>query len=383
MNLLFWLVRNKANKSGESPIYCRITIGGERAEIFTGISARENEFDTKRKRLKGTSEIVKQRNLQLDKIDFRLNQIFYNEVLNNCIPTANHIKTIFNTKQKHISLFLDLLNDYSEEQFKVFKSKERKEKHTRYILLLRKALNDLNKTKIQIDQCDNYFLDSLAHYIINEEKYSVGYTKKVFGFIKTAMLYAFNRKYVDRNLSHEYKVPFQTKSEIVYLDELEVNKIVNHTFEGNLQKYADLFVIQCYTGLSYADLRNLRATHLIKDHEGLIWINIKRQKVDTAECTIPVLSKVWDLMKKYGFELPKFSNQKYNAALKKISAEVGIRKKLTTHVGRKTYGTLLLNKDVPIETVSKLLGHSSIAITQKHYAKVLHMKIARDIKKIM
>lgn len=88
-------------------------------------------------------------------------------------------------------------------------------------------------------------------------------------------------------------------------------------------------------------------------------------------------------MKKYNFDLPVFSNQKYNAALKKIATEVGIRKNLTSHVGRKTYGTLLLNKDVPIETVSNLLFHSSIRTTQKHYAKVLHMKTARDIRLVL
>lgn len=98
---------------------------------------------------------------------------------------------------------------------------------------------------------------------------------------------------------------------------------------------------------------------------------------------IPVIGKVWSILKKYNFVLPVYSNQKYNSALKKIAAEVGIRKKLTSHVGRKTYGTLLLNKDVPIETVSNLLGHSSIRTTQKHYAKVLHMKIARDVRLVL
>ncbi|MBN1184321.1 MAG: integrase catalytic domain-containing protein, partial [Bacteroidales bacterium] len=131
------------------------------------------------------------------------------------------------------------------------------------------------------------------------------------------------------------------------------------------------------------DLIRLNASNLIKDNDGLLWINITRQKVEGAECVIPVIGKVWKILAKYNFSLPSFSNQKYNAALKKIASEVGIRKKLTTHVGRKTYGTILLNKDVPIETVSNLLGHSNIRTTQKHYAKVLHMKIARDIRFII
>ncbi|MCG8309901.1 MAG: DUF3435 domain-containing protein [Cytophagales bacterium] len=89
-------------------------------------------------------------------------------------------------------------------------------------------------------------------------------------------------------------------------------------------------------------------------------------------------------MKKYNNELPKISNQKYNSYLKEIADIVGIEKHLTTHVARKTFGMLLLNDyDVPLETVSVILGHSSIATTQHHYTKVLQKKIARDMKDIV
>jgi len=150
-----------------------------------------------------------------------------------------------------------------------------------------------------------------------------------------------------------------------------------------LQKYADLFLVQCYTGLGYEDLKKLNAPHLEKDESGQLWINLTRQKVETAECIIPVINKDWTILKHHNFALPVFSNQKYNATLKKIAMEVRNTKKLTSHVGRKTYGTLLLNKDVPIETVSNILGHVSIRTTQKHYAKVLHMKIARDVRLVL
>ncbi len=316
----------------------------------------------------------------LEKLKFKVQNIYFNEVLSNINPTPQDIKTLLNGR-KHKTLYLvDLLEEYSREKFKLQANSARLKTHQRYTALVQTTLTHFNQRKLRINKCDNYLLDQMAHHIIDGEGYSVAYTKKAFAFIKTAMQFAFNRRYIDRIPGSDYKIPHTAKSEVVYLDEPEVDKIFNYQFSDTLQRYADMFMIQCYTGLSYVDLRNLNAGHLIKDKDGLVWINLTRQKVETAECLIPVIEKVWELMKKYNFDLPVFSNQKYNAALKSIARETGIRKKLTTHVGRKTYGTLLLNKDVPIETVSRLLGHSSIRTTQKHYAKVLHMKIARDVR---
>lgn len=385
MKILLWLVKNKRNSKGELPIYCRITINKERAEVFTGIYVKEPDFDKKKKRIKGTDKGAETKNRVLDKLKFDISNAYFNEVLNNGRePKPWELKALISdSKGVKTSILISLLEEYAEELHKIRPNERRLKLHYRYISLLQRILKNLNKPKIQLSQCDNYFLDEMAHNIISVEGYSVGHTKKVYGFIKAAMTYAFNRKYIDRILIHDYRLPYTEKQEIVYLEEYEVNKIYNHLFSATLQPYADLFMVQCYTGLAYADLRKLNASHLVKDKNGLTWINLTRQKIETAECVIPVIGKVWKILKKYNFILPVFSNQKYNAALKKIATEVGIRKKLTTHVGRKTYGTLLLNKDVPIETVSNLLGHSSIRTTQKHYAKVLHMKIARDVRLVL
>lgn len=383
MKVLFWLVKNKVNKKGECPIYCRITIDGKRAELFSDIYAKERDFDNVKKRIKGNSDLVKSQNQQLENLKYRIFSIYHNEVLNNNKPTSQELKFLLETKHQKTVFLADLLDEYANERFRIQGNLTRKETHQRFITIVKRSLKSLNLAKIQITQCDSYFFDQLAHQIVNIEEYSPAYTKKLFGFLKSALLFAFNRRYTDRLLMNEYRFPYRLKSEIIYLNELEVDKIRRHDFGPILQKYADLFMVQCYTGLAYADLKKLNATHLAKDESGQLWINMTRQKVDTAECVVPVINKVWSILKKYHFELPVLSNQKYNAALKQIAREVGIRKKLTSHVGRKTYGTLLLNKDVPIETVSNLLGHSSIRTTQKHYAKVLHMKIARDVRLVL
>lgn len=385
MKVLFWRVNHKSNSTGEAPIYCRITIDGKRAEINTGVLAKKGEFDTHKNRLKGNNEDVKTRNRQLEYIRSKINKIYHNEHFNDKNPSAQAVKALFFASRRNkIYLLADMLKTYREDYFKMYCKEDTYKLHSRYINLIRVALADIEKRNAQLHDCDPYFLDQLVHHIINKMEYSVAYTKKAIGFLKSALLYGFNRQYTDFYKLHDYKMPVRHKAEIVYLEEYELEKITKHKFSSEYtQRSADLFIVQAYTGLSYADLSRLNPSHFIKDTEGLTWINITRQKVNTAHCTIPVISKAWNILKKYNFQLPIISNQKYNGALKKIATEVGINKRLTSHVGRKTYGTLLLNKDVPIETVSKLLGHSSVKITEQHYAKVLHMKVARDVRRII
>ncbi len=384
MKLLFWLVKNKINSKGEAPIYCRITINGKRAEINTEICAKECDFDNTRKKLKGNSELVKNKNRQLESINHKIHNLYFSESLkgNNNV-TAIDLKERYTIKRTVINLIIELIREFSNECYKIYSNLTKFETQSRYINIIESALKELHKTTISISQCDNYFLDQLAHFLVKNKGYKVSYVKKVISFLKSALKYAFNRRYVDRIYSNEYKVPFTTKSEFIYLNEMEVNKIEKHIFDEHLQKCADAFLVQCYTGLAYVDLTRLHSGHLSQDSSGLVWIDITRQKVDTADCLIPVLPQVWRILKKYKFDIPLISIQKYNTALKKIAKEIGINKNVTSHVGRKTYGTLLLNKDVPIETVSSLLGHSNIRITQKHYAKVLHMKIAKDIRLVL
>ncbi len=380
MKLLFWLVRNKANKKNESPVYCRITINGQRAELSTGIYVKAAGFDTKRGRIKGTGELERKQNCQLDKVGVSLQNIYYNQIFSgNPAPTAPEVKDFYLAKRKIIVLFADLLREYTSEYYRMYQKEDKWNRHNRFIAVIEKALAGIGEANLKLTACNRYVLDNLAHQVVDKLEYSVSYTKKIFAFIKSALLFAYNNRYTDNYPAYEYKVPYRAKTEVVYLEEWELNKITGHVFMPSLQRCADLFTVQCYTGLAYVDLSRLNASHISKDESGLKWITITRQKVETAECIIPVIGRVWDILMKYGFELPIISNQKYNAALKKIAREVGIQKNLTTHVGRKTYGTLLLNKDVPIETVSNLLGHSSIKITQQHYAKVLHKKVAKDV----
>ena len=126
--------------------------------------------------------------------------------------------------------------------------------------------------------------------------------------------------------------------------------------------------------------------HLQLGFDGVNWIKMKREKTQ-RQISIPILPKAQEIIDKYITEanriFPSISNQKFNSYLKEIADIVGIEKRLTHHIARKTFAsTVLLYNDVPMEIVSELLGHSSMIITQESYGKVVQKKVSEEMKKL-
>lgn len=136
-----------------------------------------------------------------------------------------------------------------------------------------------------------------------------------------------------------------------------------------LERVRDLFIFQCYTCLAYHDLHCFDPKK-IQEKDGKRFYVGKRGKTN-IEFTIPILSEAQAILDKYDGKLPLLSNVKYNAYMKEVIEETGIKKNVTTHWARHTGATLLLNAGVPMQTVSKVCGHSSIKMTEKIYAKLL------------
>jgi site-specific recombinase XerD len=149
----------------------------------------------------------------------------------------------------------------------------------------------------------------------------------------------------------------------------------------------DIFVFCCYTGLAYVDVKNLTKQKISVGIDGGLWIKTKRAKTK-IEASIPLLSEAHEILTKYENHqkclnedtvLPVLSNQKMNEYLKEIGALCEIDFDITFHTARHTFATTItLNNGVPLETVSKMLGHTNIRMTQ-HYAKIQDKKIGEDI----
>lgn len=147
-----------------------------------------------------------------------------------------------------------------------------------------------------------------------------------------------------------------------------------------LEKVRDLFLFQCYTALSYCDMELLEPADFQTNGEGVLFIEKKRKKTGIPFLVV-LLPDALEIAKKYEFQLPTISNQKYNAYLKEVATLCGIEKKIHSHIGRHTAATYLLNKGVSMEIVAKVLGHATTAQT-RHYAKLLDSSVFNEFKRL-
>ncbi|MDR1454662.1 MAG: site-specific integrase [Tannerella sp.] len=199
--------------------------------------------------------------------------------------------------------------------------------------------------------------------------------------LKSYITDAINRGLCRNNPYLQFRVQKGKSRTPVYLDESELKKMLEYVpLNEKLQKVKDLFVFQCFTGMAYIDMQTFSIAD-VSMSEGVRVIRSSRTKTDESFVSL-LLPEAGRIAEKYDYTLPKLSNQKYNDYLKLLGAGAGLDKSLTSHVARHTFATYLINRDIPIESVSKALGHSSIRQTQ-HYARLLGKKVIEDMKKLL
>jgi site-specific recombinase XerD len=201
---------------------------------------------------------------------------------------------------------------------------------------------------------------------------------------------ALKNEWMEKDPFKAYKPKF-TKYERGFLTEEELQTIEQKEFNiERLQFVKDLFIFSCYTGLTYTDTINLTPANLIRGIDGDYWLITSRQKTGTS-VKIPLLPKALKIIDNYrsnpksiadGSLFPKISNQRLNGYLKEMADLCSINKNLTFHLARHTFATTVtLSNGVPIESVSKMLGHTKITTTQV-YAKVIERKLSDDMKSL-
>ncbi len=193
----------------------------------------------------------------------------------------------------------------------------------------------------------------------------------------------------DPFVNHKFK-PQKVDRGYLTESELEIMRVKEFAVD-RLTNVRDIFLFACYTGLAYSDLKSLTKENIIEKSNGSLWVYTKRVKTGN-ECHIPLIGAAIALLEKYqnhpycrerNVLLPVYSNQRTNAYLKEIATLCGINKNLSSHLARHTFATTItLNNNVPIETVSKMLGHSSINMT-KIYARLLDKKVENDMSQLM
>lgn len=226
------------------------------------------------------------------------------------------------------------------------------------------------------------FLDDLDYYLKTEKKHKQITINKTIQRVRKIIKLAIAEGFLDRDPFLLYK-PKKVQLRIVYLTPEELKIMEEYLFsQERLKQVKELFIFCCYTGLAYQEMSGLTKDHIIKWNNGSLWIEMYRKKTQ-SKLSVPLLPKAIEILEKYNYQLPQISNQKMNSYLKEIGVIIGVNKKLTHHVARKTFATtVLLYNNVPMEIVSKLLGHSKLSTTQAHYGAILKKKVLEAIKEL-
>ncbi|MDX1470749.1 MAG: site-specific integrase, partial [Flavobacteriaceae bacterium] len=239
-----------------------------------------------------------------------------------------------------------------------------------------------------MNEINHQFITKFEYFLKTKRKCNHNSALKYVNNFKKIVRIALANQWMDRDPFYNYKVQFETV-EREFLTQEEIDKLIEKDLHlDRLKLVRDMFVFSCYTGLAYSDVKKLSDADITTGIDGGKWIRIKRTKTKSLS-SIPLLPVAEEILESYKdhpevkngkYVLPVLSNQKSNAFLKEIAGLCGIEKPLNTHLARHTFATTVtLTNGVPIESVSKMLGHQDLRTTQ-HYAKIVDRKISDDMK---
>ncbi|RTZ10563.1 site-specific integrase [Flavobacterium sp. GSP27] len=391
ITLHFYAKSTKANVAGQLPIYVRLTVDGNRMEFSTKKFIDSTKWSPELSKMKGNTENARSLNEYLDLLkskifDIQMELIHSNELLtievfkNRLLGIKEQQHMLVPIFEEHNRKVEELLGlEYAPGTLERYKTSL---KHTKDFLQWKYNVSD-----IEINKIDHSFITEYEFYLRSVRKCANNTAVKYIKNFKKIIKICISNGWIDKDPFANYKSKIR-EVERDYLTQEEVQDIYSKVFATErLNQVKDIFVFSCFTGLAYIDVKNLTVSNISMGIDGGKWIFTHRQKTETAS-RIPLLPIPEELILKYANHpqcinedklLPVLSNQKMNSYLKEIADVFGIKKDLTFHIARHTFATTVtLTNGVPIESVSKMLGHKNIRTTQ-HYAKILDKKVSEDM----
>ena len=368
-------------------IMARITIDGKLCQFSTKQSILPNNWSVASGKAKGKD--AGKINALLDDIRSALNTIYHEMQRRDNYVTAEKVKNEFLGHTENHETILSLFQKHNDNMKQLVGISRTIATYRKYEVTRRHLADFIhdkyNLSDIPIREITPMFITDFELYLRTACKCGYNTAAKFLLFLKSIIIVARNNGILTKDPFANYKIQMK-KVDRGYLTEDEIKIILKKKMVSErLEHVRDLFIFSCFTGLAYSDVANLREENIRKSFDGKLWIMTKRQKTNT-DVNVPLLDIPKMILKKYkgklpnGKILPVISNQKLNAYLKEIADICGIKKNLTFHLARHTFATTTtLAKGVPIETVSKMLGHTNIETTQI-YARITNSKIGNDMQ---
>lgn len=393
-SVLIWTDKRKADSKGNVPLYARITYHGKRAEISIGRKVDPKDWDAQSCYVKGTGQYVKELNKYLIQVN---NDLF---VAYADLKQTEEFITVEKIKQKYLgedTIQRQLLEIFDEHNDNIEKLLEKgsedyvKATLTKYKTVRSKTADYIKhkfrKEDIYLEVIDYAFVAGFEMYLKTEDGIEHNTAMRYIKNLKKVVNLAVNHGWMQHNPFNLFKCTYR-KVNRVELEWEEINMLADYDFKvKRLSEVRDAFLFCCYTGYAWVDLEKLTPQHMVSGVDGVKWIKTSRTKSEIT-ANVPLIPRAIEIIERYNEHpcrivenklLPVNSNQKMNAYLKEVGDLAGVTKVLTTHIARHTFATTVtLENDVPLETVSKMLGHTKLSTTQI-YAKMKDKKVNRDM----
>lgn len=383
-------------REGKEPIYACITVNKQRAYVALKHSVDPKNWDSGKGTAKGNKDEVKSINNYLGEVRNTISNNYKQLQLKGKMLSAKAVKDLYLGAEEEVYTLSRLFIYHNETSTTDLKWSTLKHYYVTQRYLVKFLDEQHQASDIYLHQLDYKFVKDFEVYLRNHKPKdhqkqinNNGVMKHIIRLKKMVNL-ALNLQWIDNDPFAAYKLKIQ-KVNREQLSETELADMEKKVFViDRLDMVRDLFVFCCYTGLSYVDVINLTPGHIVAGADGEKWIRTCREKT-MIPVNVPLLPQALKILDKYesnirslsgGKVFPVMSNQKVNIYLKEISEVCNITKNVTFHLARHTFATTItLSNGVPIETVSKMLGHTKITTTQI-YAKVVERKLKEDMQNL-
>jgi site-specific recombinase XerD len=394
--LQFFLKKSRYDKDRESAIYMRITVNGDSCDVSTKRKCENSKWNGVAGRIDSKTESAKSLNAYLEVLQRKVYEKRRFLVENDHQVSAENIKTLLQGGElnQHKYMLMEIFKHHNQQMGELVGREFAPGTYERYCTSYKHTLSFLQwkykVTDIDINQLNFEFITEYEFWLKSTRKCDHNSTMKYLSNFRKITNRCIRNGWLQRDPFLGFKM---TKREVerTALSEFELQTLAVKQFSiERLSAVRDIFLFSCYSGLAYADVKKLKRSEIFIGIDGQKWVLSKRQKTDITS-RIPLLAPALAIIDSYANNpqclagnrvLPVLSNQKMNAYLKEIADLCGISKNLTYHIARHTFATTVtLSNGVPIETVSKMLGHRNLKTTQ-HYAKILDVKISEDMKSL-
>ena len=389
MKVLLYLKKSGLDKSGKAPIMGRITLGRNVAQFSCKLSCNPELWNPRESRVDGKSREAVEINGRLESLLLSVQSTYQALLSKGCPFDATDVKELFQGSVQTRCMLIERLDILIREKKEHIGIDIKRETISNYYTTrnnLRTFIEDKYKVEdLSFSQLTENFIYDFRDYYLNKLGFQESSFYAVASQIKTVCRLAYREGLADTLLFANVKIARGDKKLPKALDRRSLDKLMNTHFgelEEEMETARDLFVFACHTGAAYCDLMGLSKTHLVRDDEENLWMKFNRQKTGVL-CRIKLLPEAIRLMEKlHSGEretlLPYIKYKNYQTCLKALRLRAGISFPFTTHTARHTFATLItLEQGVPIETVSKMPGHSNISMTER-YAKVTPQKLFEE-----